>query len=281
MRITFFGGDARSVSAAVHLKNKGYDTSIYAVDGEVLEKFSAIDLKDHDYTGRDIIVFPLPFSRDGEHVNCPFSDNEYKITDVFKKLGKGARAFCGMARTYHVIAAKEYGVDLTDYYENEELQVKNAVPTSEGAIKIFMEHKDITLFGSKCVVSGCGTLGKCLADRLSLLGAEVTVTARNPKETAWAQTFGMKSQPLDAFLARKCDADCIFNTIPFNIFGIDFISSLPEETIYIELASKPYGMSNECSKLLGDRYIPALSLPGKYAPVSAGRIIAETVLKYI
>jgi len=281
MRITVFGGDARAVAASIYLKNKGFDTSIFGINEETLKTYGAEDMFVRSYSQTDVIIFPLPFSCDGEHINCPFSAEKYKVSDVFKKLDKRTVVFCGMASSFHKKIAEEYGLKLYDYYECEDLQIKNAVPTAEGAIRTFMEHKNITIFESNCIITGFGKVGKCLADRLKKLGAAVTVAARSSKDLSIAQTMGYETNSIDQLILKGTDADCIFNTIPCNIFSYEFIDRISDNTLYIELASKPWGMSKKCSVHLGKRYVAAPSLPGKYTPETAGRIIAETVCKFI
>ena len=189
--------------------------------------------------------------------------------------------FVGMAGAYFKAAAREFGADLFDYYECEELQIKNSVPTAEGAIWTYMNNSKKTVFESDVAVAGCGKVGRCLADRLLKLGANVTVAARGKKDIAWAESLGMTGVEIERFITRAYNADCIFNTVPCNIFDRDFVSGISDKTLYIELASKPYGMSAECSALLGERCVVAPSLPGRTAPLSAGKIIAETLYKYL
>ena len=62
----------------------------------------------------------------------------------------------------------------------------------------------------------------------------------------------------------------LFNTVP----ELPLPSSIPDtwkNGIAIDLASYP-GMQ-------GDTVIPARGLPGKYAPESSGRLIADTILR--
>ena len=46
----------------------------------------------------------------------------------------------------------------------------------------------------------------------------------------------------------------------------------------IGLAARPGGVDRQAAEKRGVRVIHALGLPGKYSPVTAGEIIAETVL---
>ena len=46
---------------------------------------------------------------------------------------------------------------------------------------------------------------------------------------------------------------------------------------YIELASAPGGLSEKAVFQLKDRYISALALPGRYFPITSGKIIYKTI----
>ncbi|MBQ7669521.1 MAG: hypothetical protein IJS45_02225 [Clostridia bacterium] len=281
MTITVIGGDARSIAASLQFYGMGYETYVYAIDKKYLREFNAENLYSDVLTCSDAAVLPLPLSQDGESVNCPLSSAEMKVIDVFHSLKDTGVVFCGKASEFHKRSASEFGLDLIDYYESEAFQINNALTTAEGAVSIFMSKKKITVWGSECAVSGYGRIGKCLADRLNKLGARVTVTARSERDLAWAKINGCSAKYINEFLEDPAQYDCIFNTIPHNIFTEDCVKKMKSDLICIELASKPYGMSAEASMILKDRYIKASSLPGKYAPITAGKIIADTVCSYL
>ena len=278
MTLTVFGGDERSVAAAIYFSGAGYETSVYALD---LAELPGNLPRAADPFASDAIVFPLPFCDAEGFINCPFSKERYPVVDVFSRIRPRSHVFCGAASSLARSAAKDYSVDLTDYYECEDLQVKNSVPTAEGAIFEFMKRKKKTVFASKCAVTGYGKIGRRVADRLKALGARVTVSVRSDRDLACAISNGMTAVAIDEYMKSGFDGDCIFNTVPCNIYTEDFVAKCGADTLYIELASRPYGMSETFRKILGDRHVFANSLPGKYAPHSAGRIIAETVCKYI
>lgn len=278
MTVTVFGGDERSVAAAHYFASSGYETSVYAL-GEDTEPHGVKKCL-NPYLS-DVIVFPLPFCGKDGYINCPLSQEKYKVTDVFSGIRRETMVFAGCASAFAVAAAKEYSIDLFDYYECEDLQIKNSIPTAEGALFEFMKRKKKTVFASECAVTGYGKIGRRVSDRLKALGAKVTVAARGERDLASAFANGMNAERLDDFLSRSYEGDCIFNTVPCCIFDEAFAGKVGKDTLYIELASKPYGMTEKCRELLGDSHVFANSLPGKYAPLSAGKIIAETVCKYI
>ena len=77
------------------------------------------------------------------------------------------------------------------------------------------------------------------------------------------------------------DKAAVFNTVPQWIFTREVLAKLSPETLLVDLASAPGGVDGEAARGLSRSVIWALSLPGKYAPDTAGEIIAETVLSMI
>ena len=54
-----------------------------------------------------------------------------------------------------------------------------------------------------------------------------------------------------------------------------------KDCLVIDLASKPGGVDFKAASELGVKVVWALGLPGKVAPISAGRIIADTVMNIL
>ena len=165
----------------------------------------------------------------------------------------------------------------------KELAVANAVPTAEGALAIAMAEVPYTIHGARCLILGYGRVAKALARILSAVGAHVTVAARKPKDLAWIDANGQ--MPL-AFsdLTQGDDAlsyDIVFNTVPEQIAGAALLSRLPKDVLLLDLASAPGGFDHDWAKDHGYHILWALSLPGKTAPVTAGRIIGETIRRIL
>ena len=75
--------------------------------------------------------------------------------------------------------------------------------------------------------------------------------------------------------------DVVFNTVPSLVFDKRLLEKTPDDTLIIDLASRPGGVDMNTAKAMGKHVIWALSLPGKVAPVSAGKIIFSTVMKIL
>lgn len=280
MNILIFGGDLRQIAAAKYFRDAGHDVKIFAVRRNTLEKYGAGDMFIGKAVPADITVFPLPVSSDGENINCPLSDETFDFYETFRSLKAGSRVFVGMANSFEKNFFRELKLNVTDYFESDEIQIENAVPTAEGAIELFFKNEPITLMDAHVVVIGYGKIGAALARRLRLLGANVWVSARSEKDLALAHTDGMTGVPLQRFLKEPSRPDCIFNTVPARIFDGNFAKKTAD-TLFIDLASKPFGVTEDAVAVMGEKYIRGSSLPGKTAPVTAGRIIARSILKHL
>lgn len=69
----------------------------------------------------------------------------------------------------------------------------------------------------------------------------------------------------------------IFNTVPSRIFDSEVLNATDEGILFVDLASVPGGVDFASAKSKGIDAVWALSLPGKYAPESAGNIIADVL----
>lgn len=153
----------------------------------------------------------------------------------------------------------------------------NAVPTAEGAVQIALEELPITLQGARVLVLGFGRVGKLCAHRFGQLGAQVTVAARKWADLAWAEAYGYHSTQIHQLKGWLCGYDLIVNTVPGQVLDRDHLLDLEKHCLVIDLASKPGGVDLKAATQLGIQVIWALSLPGKVAPVTSGRIIRDTI----
>ena len=83
--------------------------------------------------------------------------------------------------------------------------------------------------------------------------------------------------------ALQSGYDVVFNTVPSRIFSAPVLgdggrAEGGEKTLYVDLASSPGGFDPAAARQAGIRLLWALSLPGKYAPDSAGRVLGEEML---
>lgn len=268
MNILLLGGDERSIYLNKILKDKGHSTSVHKkVDNE---------LKNCLMTSKfDVIILPIPtkYKINNDKLYISLNDT-YLNENLIPKKSYCVYAVKGDISN-HLIAKK-----CINLLEDEKFAFDNAYITAEAALCIMLNNKYKTLKNSKCLISGMGRIGSCLYKLLLPICNEIFVATSNPSNhLLWANSTDTISYE-QAFNTIK-DYDFIVNTAPKNIFGK--LENL--EGLYYELASTPYGFNfkeifsnaenNVSKKSNKDKIIMCPSLPAKYYPFDAAKIIYE------
>ncbi len=268
--VALIGGDARSLYLARKLSEWGLPVSRAALCGE--------DLPWQRAALRAVIVLPTPLTKDGRALFAPDAGEEIALDALLERVCPGARLFGGGWPETLRAAAEQKGCRVHDFLALESVARANAVPTAEGAIALAMDNSPVTIDGSRCVVAGCGRCGRALAVRLRALGAEVTLTARKRRHRLWARLHGMRSLPTARLAEAAAGQDFLFNTVPARVVGDEVLTSLPEASLTVELASRAAGVDLEAAAALGRRAIYAPGLPGKVAPATAADVLCRAVI---
>jgi dipicolinate synthase subunit A len=82
---------------------------------------------------------------------------------------------------------------------------------------------------------------------------------------------------LSELAAVMQSTDIVFNTVPALVINREVIKTANPECLIIDLAASPGGTDFEAANQFGIKAILAPGLPGKVAPVSAGKILAEVI----
>lgn len=283
IKITVIGGDMRQLVMAQELAKEGFGVNMYGIGKDVLAQQNLFYCNSLEESVKDCsaVILGVPYSADGRWINFSLENKTVNIKDLFNMLLPGQIVLGGRLNEAVCSLADDYGIKMIDYFKNEELNVLNAIPTAEGALELAMRELDITIHSSKALVLGFGRIGKVLAQRLHALGAQVSVAARKNSDLAWIDTLNYTPCNIKDIKSSVKDTDVIFNTVPEKILAGDVLEQISPNTLIIDLASKPGGVDMPAAKEKDFRVIWALSLPGKVAPVSAGRIIKKTVLNIL
>ena len=277
--IAVLGGDKRMDFAARELVRSGYDVREWGRrEGDDAAAFAKIAKE--WFSDVDALMLPLPTSLDGTHLFCPLCGSEEKLRMETLFLAAPNKPWLvGRLSESLCLRAEREKIRYTDYFESEILQLKNALPTAEGAIEIAIRELPVVLDGTKVSVIGYGRIGEVLSHKLKALGAEVTVWARRPEVCARAELLGHTARQMggEDSLSFDTNTRVIFNTVPSRLFTRSVLQRLPTECIIIDLASAPGGLDLIEAKELDIRSIWATALPGKCAPESAGVILGQTV----
>ena len=274
--VVIAGGDLRYGYTAAALSDKFETYAVGFTRQYVPPQVKLVDAPE-DLPMCDVLVLPMPVSDDGILVNAPFSQIQMPLPAFVPKLKPDAIVLGGkFGKSQAFFDAN--GIETADYLTSEDFAVRNAVPTAEGAIQIMLEEMPCTIYGSKVLILGFGRIGSRMAQTLHAMGAEVTVAARDVVKRTQAEMLGCRSMPFTELEAAAGKFDVICNTVPAKVVTESVLKKIQKDALILDLASKPGGINLEAAQKIGRRVIWALSLPGKTAPVTAGEIIAKTIL---
>ena len=273
-KISIIGGDLRIKKLSEMLSKDGIKVYTYGLDEQenIVQCSSIRELIESS----DIIIGPVPFSSNNKTINATFSNEEILLTDFTKDLN-GKTFIAGAIRENVYELLKEQNVQIIDILEREELSVLNSISTAEGAIQIAMEQTDITLCGSNILILGFGRIGKILAKMLDGIGANVYCEARNHKDLAWVQSYGYTPIHLKDLNENLNKFDVIINTIPSVILDASNLDKIKQDCLIIDLASNPGGVDRDEVNKRKLKFVWALALPGKVAPVTSAKYIKDTI----
>lgn len=274
------GGDLRNVELAKLLKEDGKTVYTYGMNvnsGEKLENF----LEDID-----VVIGPIPFSRDGLTVSSKFVESKILIKDLLEKI-KGKILIAGNISEDVKKLAKIYNIEVIDVMKSEKLAVLNTIATAEGTIELMIANTDTIIFDSNVLILGFGRVAKTLANRLEGLVKSIICASKEDDELAWIEVYGYEKMNLNDLV--KCkeskkylkNYDVIINTIPSMILDAEKLQYVNKEVLLIDLASNPGGIDKEETKKQGLKLIHALGLPGKVAPKSSARFIKNIIYEVI
>ena len=288
-KIAVLGGDMRQYAVAKEMCARGGQIYTYGISFGV---FDTTDIKVCEelyeaVNGASAVVLPLPATADGISLNCPAIKSSERIT--LEKIIDSIKSPCcicgGKIPQNIVVRAQTKGISVYDYFDEERLQIKNAYITAEAALSIAMNSLDKCVKDSRLVITGTGRIARLLCDLLIRIGADVTVAARNPDNLTYFEIMGCKTLKIEEGTSwnRKFlkGYDIIFNTVPSWLFDRNFLEDADKKMLIIELASAPGGVDICAARELSSNVLWASSLPGKYAPHSAGVLIAECIAEIL
>ncbi len=240
------------------LKSKGY-----IVESVGLKKDDNGKIED-----ADIVLLPVPTTRDGKNIFCPQSDKIIPLEYVAKANKDTLILSCGY--TFE-------NKNCIDYLKRDDFCLLNAVPTAEGAIARAISDTPFCLWQSKVLVIGCGRVAKILIDRLAALKCNLTVSARKSADFAYLQALGIKHIHTNDVSKAANKFDIIFNTVDVPIFNE--YDNLKNCYLY-DLSTKGC-IDFEKATQSGIKAQKLPGIPGKVAPLTAGKIIAQTTHQLI
>lgn len=293
-QVLVIGGDSRQIYLAERLKQMNF--KVYTIGlpkwYQEVQEYNNSDFEEALKFGinrADIVVCPIPFTKNKKDITSENPDVHLPIEIFLKYLTSMHQVFAGVLPQEVIEFCRKNHVKYVDFMKQEELTCYNAIATAEGAIVEAITRHPRNLDGSKCVVLGYGRCGKTLVQKLSQMGAEVTIAQRRKAtdcgemiKDAVTQSGSIVTpeEELENKLKETIGQyDYIFNTIPHVILKEEILTNISKQAIIIDIASAPGGIDYKAAEKLGVKAYLCLGLPGKYSPQSSGEKLADLIVK--
>lgn len=274
------GGDLRMIKLAKILAEEGNKVYLYGLEkAEELKNIeNVIFCNELNQVVQDtkIIIGPIPFSSNGKDINSSFSKDTISIQELMGKI-QNKMLIAGSISSEIYELAKEHSIQIIDIMKREELAILNAISTAEGAIEVAINNTNKIIHGSRVLILGFGRIGKILARKMEGLSANITCAVRKNEDMAWLKAYGYQAININTLGKELAQYDIIINTVPHLILTKERLQYVKKECLLMDLASKPGGMEESAIKERGLKFIWALALPGKVAPVTTAEFIKDTI----
>lgn len=276
-KILVIGGDQRLLYLADLLKNTFPLVQTYALDGaEGLEGVKRADSLESAMERGDIVVAPVPFTKDGVHLLT--KDNTVVLLEALSEnLRENSVLFGGNIPNLVMEAAKTKHVTCYDFMKMEDVALENAITTAEGAIAEAIALSKQNINEEHCLVLGYGRCAQAIAERLKGLNAKVTIGARREEVRYEAMIQGYQSVPLGDLQSLIFSEQFVFNTIPAMVLDEELIEKMHADSVIIDIASAPGGTDFDACKKAGIKAKLSLGIPGRYSPKTSANILLRGI----
>lgn len=243
MKILFLGYDARYEVLINLLSNK------YEIDsiGYSNSNKSVSDIKNiNDYK---IIVLPMPGIKNNYASNVLIPDN---LLDNYT----------GLIYTGNTKGLKG---NVESFLSDKEIVHNNTIITVDGIMDRISSIDKVII----CIL-GYGNIGSMLYDRLKD-NYKVKVGVKEDEVGVVKDSFSTSNKKdLEYYLKSS---DLIINTVPSHIIDEDILECI--NCYFLDIASFPYGVDETKVKNYKFKYDLYSSIPSKYAPIKAGKILLK------
>ncbi|MBQ4092555.1 MAG: hypothetical protein IJC82_04520 [Firmicutes bacterium] len=281
-KIAIIGGSRREQIICDHLKAKGFNIHSFATetDGETTSSSLTECLCD-----ADVLILPVRSNHkemliEGTSTNCPIQINK----EILGYLKNSAVIYCGAASEGLRNLACETDHRLIEIMEDDLVAIPNADLTAEGTLRHIMDYTSVSLNDTRIAVLGYGRVGRSCAKLFLKAGCDVTVFCRSEKDIRHGRENGLDMRYIFGAPSVLRKVNVLVNTIPALVVDETMLSYLRKDCRIIDLASIPGGVDFEAASRMGLSAELLPGVPGKYAPITAGKILAsyyEYNLRYL
>ena len=256
----FLGGDNR-ILETYNILNKTEQCEIIGFDNSADTVFVTEKIKN-----ADVIILPVPYTRDNCYIYTPFSDIKIKISDVLDNRKKDVPIIYGAADG----SILDNGINILDI---DEYKINNAFLTSEILLELIEVHYKCDL-RSNILVTGYGKIAKNLIKNLLHTAKKIYIAVRNKELFDEIKKQGCIPFDITDINNFGHAVDIVINTVPCIYFKNKFFDKF-SNIKYFDIASYPHGASQDILKTENKHLL--LGLPGKYKPFDEALLIHKII----
>lgn len=200
-----------------------------------------------------------------------------QLTDELLANFKGKTILTGLIVSELSKRCEELGIGIVSYL-TDAFMIDNNYLTCEGIIAQMVSLSPKAIFHSKCLIVGFGRLGQILAKILQAFKADISIVARDDKDIVKITIDGYKALKYEELEKCITDYDFIITTVPQQVITPDHLNLLSGKDILIlDVSSVPYSFDHQLAERLGIHAYLLPQLPGRFAPKTAGELLAHTI----
>lgn len=219
----------------------------------------------------DCIILPTPVSKMDEY------SLYFELMEEYLQGWDGV-VFGGKIQENWQEMLQANDITYYDFLKNEEVARKNAYITAEATLSLMIQKGCYCIRDQKVVITGYGRCARELARLIRCLGGKVTILARSAAARIRAKEEGYEAVDFAYGPEEICGAVTVINTVPSYVFTEGMLRELHEDTLFLDIASKPGGVDQKLLEKYPHPCHLELGLPARYMQKSSAKILADMMM---
>lgn len=281
-QITLLGGDLRHAYTAEYLNSCGYAVTCFGTPDfpyhTNIQRVTSLE----QALETEALFMPTPFSKDGSHL---FQKNTtvspISISELLCRLSHPMAIFHNGMPTAFQEQFESAGGRLYALSESLEFAAANAKLTAEGLLSDVIRYTPFSLKNVRILLLGYGRCGSAIGTLFSAFETGIYILERELSKQLQAEEHGLLalSESEKKTILPRCNL--VINTIPQAVLTQEELALLPRDCHIFDIASAPFGFSNDVCSEFALPYFRLSGLPGKFHPQTAGIIAGKTIERMI
>lgn len=224
------------------------------------------------------VICGVPFTKDGIFLNTSLKPPLH--LDSFLGMLNSSHILIGGNLPGEVIAfCTEHTIKYYDVLSSQDLVKKNARLTAEGLLIPLLSQTTCSICDFRTLITGYGNCGREIADILRLFTDNIYIYDTSPDAIKAARSKKFNVVSLEEIQDRHHPVhqiNTLVHTAPANPFDDAVWQTFSESCTIFQVSSVPLQLPAP----LSDNLIACPGIPGKYAPKTAGILIAREICRH-